>query len=66
MTAYATVAPGRAVLNLPGLHVGPVEILAANIDGTMWVQSPQGGPLMVSPDDLSDVENAPAPVNTYG
>lgn len=63
-----------ARLTVPGLHLGPVIVLATNLDGSLWVYLPTGGTLAVAVEpvlaELRSTGSRPAhpawqPVNQY-
>ena len=52
-------------LEIPGLHSGPVTVLATNLDGTVWVRMHSTrAPLCVTAREVTGVE-FPAPANPY-
>lgn len=52
-------------LEIPGLHSGPVTVLATNLDGTVWVRMHSTrSALCVTAREVTGVE-LPAPANPY-
>jgi hypothetical protein len=54
-------------LELPGLHSGPVRVLSACLDGSLWVETAgaPGSPLNVPAGTVTGLTNPPTPANPH-